>query len=273
MQKELASESFGGQTLMSREIGGLLFVENSYLSGMKLSTHRHHNAYFCLVRQGGFSETSGGKSQRHRSSTLIFHPPNESHSDHFGKEGGRCFNIQLSSDWLNRFRARHAAFETPAHYREGILVQLATRLYHECKDIDDDISSIVIEGLALEIIGEAARAFTRSAEQAPRRLKQAQDFLHANFANSLSLATIAKEVGVHPTHLARLFRRNFRCTVGEYIRNLRVEFARREIATSDTPLALIASSAGFSDQSHFSKTFKRLTGYSPTQFRTILRLR
>lgn len=158
MQKELAQESFGGQTLMSREIGGLLFVENSYFSGMKLSTHRHDNAYFCLVRQGGFSERSVSEYHWYGPSTLIFHPPCESHSYYFSViEVGAASTCNSVGIGLNRCGTRHAAFETPAHYREGILIQLATRLYHECKEIDNDISSVVIEGLALEIIGSCSR--------------------------------------------------------------------------------------------------------------------
>ena len=57
------------------------------------------------------------------------------------------------------------------------------------------------------------------------------------------------------------------CTVGEYIRRVRVGFARRELATTDKPIAEIAFAAGFSDHSQLTKTFKRLTGRAPSAYR------
>jgi AraC family transcriptional regulator len=94
-----------------------------------------------------------------------------------------------------------------------------------------------------------------------------------HFSESLTLAGVAASVGVHPVHLARVFRQHYRCTIGEYVRQVRIEFASRELSVSDAPLAEIAFTSGFSDQSHFSKTFKRLTGQTPAQFRKASRLR
>jgi AraC family transcriptional regulator len=79
---------------------------------------------------------------------------------------------------------------------------------------------------------------------------------------------IADLVGVHPVHLASTFRQHYRCTIGEYVRHLRIEFACRMISSSEASLADIALAAGFFDQSHFSKAFKQLTGMTPSQFRT-----
>jgi AraC family transcriptional regulator len=61
--------------------------------------------------------------------------------------------------------------------------------------------------------------------------------------------------------------------LGDHVRKLRIEFACHRLATSDTPLADIALTAGFSDQSHFSNTFKRYTGMTPAAFRRSARPR
>jgi AraC family transcriptional regulator len=76
---------------------------------------------------------------------------------------------------------------------------------------------------------------------------------------------------VHPVTLARAFRRSFGCTVGEYLRRLRIERATEQLAGGDTPLAEIALAAGFADQSHFSNVFRRRTGMSPSAFRRAAR--
>jgi AraC family transcriptional regulator len=79
---------------------------------------------------------------------------------------------------------------------------------------------------------------------------------------------IGKLVGVHPVHLAGAFRKQYHCTIGDYRRRLRVEFACREICKPDASLAQIAFAAGFANQAHFSRVFKRLTGATPGEYRT-----
>ena len=105
------------------------------------------------------------------------------------------------------------------------------------------------------------------------RSDEAKNVVDKEFRAPLTVAGVAASVGVHPVHLAREFRKAYRSTVGEYIRRRRITFACREILRSDTPLTEIAMAAGFSDQSHFSRTFKRLTGKTPSLYRLDSRLK
>jgi AraC family transcriptional regulator len=92
--------------------------------------------------------------------------------------------------------------------------------------------------------------------------------LHEQFAENVTLAELAKMVGVHPVYLASSFRKQYGCTVGEYRQRLRIEFACRELAKDHSSLAQIALAAGFANQAHFSRTFKRVTGTTPAKYRT-----
>jgi AraC family transcriptional regulator len=83
----------------------------------------------------------------------------------------------------------------------------------------------------------------------------------------VGLAEIAAEVGVHPVHLASTFRRYFHHTMGDYQRQLRVEFACRQLASGCASLGEIALAAGFADQSHFVRVFKRHLGITPGAYR------
>jgi AraC family transcriptional regulator len=138
----------------------------------------------------------------------------------------------------------------------------------------DEISPLAIEALALELLAEGARLAPNVVTTAPPPwLQQIDDLLRSEFIEPLTLDRIAGSVGVHPSHLARVFRRAHGCTVGDYLRNLRIEFACDRLRTTDASLVEIALAAGFSDQSHFSKTFKRQTGMSPAIFKKSFRAR
>jgi AraC-like DNA-binding protein len=143
---------------------------------------------------------------------------------------------------------------------------LAWRLLAELR-ADDAAAPLAIEGLLLEILAGAARVReTRMGGTVPRWVAEARDLLH-DPGQVASLGELATVVGVHPVTLARGFRKAYGCSVGAYLRWLRIARAARRLSETDTPLAEIALEAGFADQSHFSNAFRRETGQSPSAFR------
>ena len=137
----------------------------------------------------------------------------------------------------------------------------------------DEASALAIEGLLFEMLAVASRRQSKGGDWfVPKWLQQARDLLHANFQEQLTFTGIAAEVGVHPVHLAREFRKHYRSTLGEYLRQIRVDYASQQLLNSDDPQAMIALAAGFADQSHFCRTFKRLRGTTPQKFRIALKL-
>jgi AraC family transcriptional regulator len=137
----------------------------------------------------------------------------------------------------------------------------------------DEVSILAIEGLILEILAEVSRKPNyekTSPDKSPRWIKEVDDYLRSNFTESFTLEEIAKIAGVHSVHLARVFREKYGCTIGEYIRKLRIDFACRQIK-KDMPMSEIALSAGFADQSHFTRIFKSQIGITPTEYKKNLK--
>jgi AraC-like DNA-binding protein len=93
-----------------------------------------------------------------------------------------------------------------------------------------------------------------------------QDQIDTNL--TLSLKDISKELQVNPAYLSREFSKYFdNLSFGEYIRKLRIEKAIQLMHSSKYSLTEIAYLTGFSDQSHFTRIFKRFTGQNPSEYR------
>lgn len=266
-----ANTRFLGTTIRQDVVAGFTLSETSYSPGQVLRSHSHERASFCLVLHGGFTETYRERIRICYPPTLIFRPPAEVHLNQFESIGGRCFNIEVGPHWLEHADEYARMPEVSDDFDRGLLPSLALRLYREFRMIDE-VAPLVIEGLALEMLGEVSRATNRSRDSAiPGWLIRARDFLHENFANPCTLSLVAETVRVHPVHLARVFRQHYHSSVGEYIRKLRVEFACRRLVESSASLCQISLESGFAHQSHFSTTFKRLTRITPAAYRATFR--
>jgi AraC family transcriptional regulator len=262
---KLASGSFLGETVKSGVIEGFTFAESAYQPGARLPPHAHENAFFYLVLQGTCAEIYGTRQRVSGPSTLVFHPAGETHSDCW-LEGGNCFHVEVAPAMLERVRSCSPVLDHPAEFRGGLPVWITSRLYQElCRN--DDLSPLAMEALALELLVEGSRCPAAPHRPPPHWFLQVRELIHARFAESLSLHDLAAAGGVHPSHLARGFRQQCHCTIGDYVRQLRVDWSCRELSSTDTPLVQIALAAGFVDQSHFSRTFRRLTGMSPAAYR------
>jgi AraC family transcriptional regulator len=136
----------------------------------------------------------------------------------------------------------------------------------------DVASRLAVEGLILEVLAVASRAtVNESGPKEPHWLRHARELLHDRLGESLTLSDVASAVGIHPAHLARTFRKRYGCTLGEYVRRLRIERASRDLATSRAPVAEVGAAAGFYDQSHFAKVFRRQMGMTPAEYRARVR--
>lgn len=246
-------------------------TETGYTPNQKLSKHSHEHANFIIVLRGTFTEHFGRRTRSCTPSSVIFRPPEELHADHFHNAGGRCLTIEVAAEWLERARDHSIFLRDSADFQNGLLTTITARLYAEFRRMDG-ISPLAIEGLTLEMIAEVSRlSAKKSSLTSASRVERAREIIHAHFSDNLTLSFIAESIGMHPVYLAREFRHRHNCTIGEYIRYLRIQFACHEMANSDATIAEIASASGFFDQSHFSRTFKRLNGTTPTEYRKNIR--
>lgn len=256
--------------LESRDIAGFRFVESLYPARLRQPRHSHAQASLSFVLSGTYLETFSARPVMRQPSTIVFHPPQESHSVDYEDRPVRILSLQMSAHRFSHFTDHSEIFESRASGRTETIRWIGHRLYREFRAADD-LSALAIEGLVCEVLVETARANTRSKNSSPSWLRHAEEFLGDNFSQPFRFEDVAKAAGVHPAHLARVFRRKHGCSVGEYARRLRLDFAAHAIMNRTLSLAEVASAAGFSDQSHLTRTFRAHFGVTPSKYRSIHR--
>jgi transcriptional regulator GlxA family with amidase domain len=115
----------------------------------------------------------------------------------------------------------------------------------------------------------------RSAESRPIRdfrVRRAIAFMHENIGRPFRLDDMAVAAGLSRAHLFEVFRENTGLTPNLYYNALRMERAYDVLPRSEDSMAVIASSLGFSAQSHFSRFFRNNLGIPPSEYRRAVRL-
>jgi AraC family transcriptional regulator len=231
-------------------------------AGRRLGRHAHERAFFSLLLDGGYREEFGRREVSCAPWTVAYHPPGEPHECAMGAEGAHLFNIEVPDGWI----APAASLRPFVDVRGGEVTWLATRLFREFRDGPAG-PPLAAEGLVFEMLALAGGCAPEGEAGRPRWLDRAIDFLESEYRRSLRIEEVAVEVGIHPTHLSRVFRRRVGVPLGEYVHRLRVRYASEELCRPEARLTDVAAAAGFADQSHMTRVFKRVTGSTPADFR------
>jgi len=99
------------------------------------------------------------------------------------------------------------------------------------------------------------------------RIALAVAYLHDHYHLASSLAQIAEVVHISPFHFHRLFTRQVGLSPKHYLQHKQLQVARWLLRTSRMPVGEIAARIGFASHGHFTSTFHRIVGASPTDYR------
>ena len=152
-----------GVTAKACRINGLNLTDVTYPPDLRQARHTHRFASFSLVKSGNYLETFNRQSFARRASTVVFHPPEESHAVNF-ETNVQILSVQFDFRRLAAIREHCAIFDEPASFRNENINHLGRRIYRELQR-PDAFSSLAIEGLILEILAEASRCKTHGEEK------------------------------------------------------------------------------------------------------------
>ena len=124
------------------------------------------------------------------------------------------------------------------------------------------------ENLLLDVFKKFIKNKQGSGKRMPGWAKELKEMIQDHIDTSLSLKELSKNLDINPSYLSREFSKHFNnLSFGDYIRKQRIERAIELMATPTYSLTDIAYLTGFSDQSHFTRIFKKHTGASPSGYR------
>lgn len=261
---QFEKNTYVGEKVKERVFGHIVTSETSFSPGISSEWHYHVNPHFSHILEGGSIERRKGGSERQPAGTGLYYHPGIAHQNHDYLPGTRIFNIELGEGFFKSYGLP----EPPAALMAGDSLQLnAGGLIGIMKEhyLNDTASALGVEQLCVSLLSickEERRYF-------PEWVTKIKAMMYDSWDRPLSLDVLAKQLELHPVTISKYFSRYFGCSAGEYLRRIKVERAVALIRQGKTSLTDIGYECGFTDQAHFTKTFQRITGMLPRQYRNI----
>ena len=261
---------------------GYGYVADRKFQSMAIPLHNHDffEIEFMLDAKNAIHTLNGKKRRLEKGSIYIINP-SDVHSHEF--ENGGFFdryNIRFKQDAVNenilasvinthcRCVLKDEDFNTAKKLYEIV------EHYYSCESdscsATSEISSRLIESLILLIRDRSAHENGEEANQ-KSQIQKILLYLHKNFKNNISLEDIANYSAFSPHYISQLFHSETSYTITQYITNLRLEYAKNLLFSTDHSISEVCSKCGFRSFAHFLRCFKSTYGTSPSKFRQQLR--
>ena len=253
-----------GSVLRGLDFDGVSVEEVLMPERLVVPEHLHDGAQIYFVLEGTYVETLRGRANVLRPGAAWFRPPRARHENAVaGDESALTLIVTFDNRrFASLERQCGAARRLPSMLLDDVRREITREIGR-----GDAATRVALEGWTLLLLSRAARC--RAGEDgAPEWLADAMQFIERAYCGPLSLATVAAHVGAHPATVAAAFRRFRGVSVGEFIRDRRLERARAALVESRRPIKEIALDSGFYDQAHFGRLFKRRYGLSPASLRS-----
>ena len=169
---------------------------------------------------------------------------------------------------VDRFLFRDREMEVICHrlYQAISLGGMADRLY-----VESLVTQLAVLIRRRHSTASAALRIPPSSGLTRSQARRVLDYIETHLSRHLTLGELARIAGLSLHHFARMFKRTVGMAPHRYVLERRLERAKGMLCSTGTSLVEISLSTGFSSQSHFTSTFRRLVGPTPTEFQACAR--
>ena len=265
--RQLTTGQFYGQTNQKLEIGGIILTDTEYTHDW-VDWHYHENAYFTFILQGNVLEGNKKEVYNCTSGDLLFHNWQEPHYNRKPEGYTRGFQIEVRPEWIRQSGIALDQVQGSLKLHDPELKLLFFSLFRETK-MDDITTALAIETLLLRTFATLHESHQTDRKNKPLWVGQLREILHDSYPENLLLQELSLNLGIHPVHLSRDFSKYFHCNLGDYIRKLKIEKSLILLSQKQFSLQDITFACGFSDQSHFTRSFRIMMGTTPSDYRKL----
>ena len=245
------------------QVGSSFYVTTHPETAASDLLHYHEQAHLSFIINGGVIDKRQRSEAEKTSGDLLFFHAGEPHQTFYKGFPVKNINVELNDEFFLQNEVSEAKFNDSIAQNANAKLSLL-KIYKEMRTADE-FSLNSLETLLLGLIdGEKTHERMR-----PMWLKKVVELLNDKWNEEISLQDLANVARVHPKTISKYFPFFLNCTLGEYRRKIKVEKSLSLIKTSKLTLTEIAYECGFYDQSHFTSTFKNLTGFLPKQFKKL----
>lgn len=184
-----------------------------------------------------------------------------------------CLVLHISEQFIQRALYQYACVNNPRAFQANSeKIAHLMHLVREDLRMGCPVGVMISEFLATEIIKlihpDDQASCSVESRSSRREVKRVCEYIDANLQQPLRLIELAGCVGLSTRHLNRTFKSAMGFTPYDYVLRRRVEKARQLLTTTRLSLVDIAMSLGFSSHSHMTSAFRKITGNSPSDFRS-----
>lgn len=227
--------------------------------------HLHERPMISMVLYGGNLEKRKGCEIHRTTGSLNYYHSYEVHRNDYKVFPSIHISLELEPKFLIKHDMNQADIETAVlDCQDSQLIFL--KLLKEAV-INDQQAKNSIELTLLSFIRNPIEE--KPYSHLPLWIKKTKEIIHDRWNENISLHDLSLETQVHPITISKHFKRYFNCTLGDYMRKLKVKQAITLLSSTNLSLTETAYICGFSDQSHFTRIFKAMTGHLPKEFAKI----
>jgi AraC family transcriptional regulator len=227
--------------------------------------HYHETLHLSFVLSGGNLEKRTQNDIERLPGVVTFYDAGEPHCSTETIPFSRHINVEIEAAFLKKHGFNINAMNL--HFLKSPDAKFfMLKIFNELQ-AEDIFSEASTQSLVLGLL--AITKQQNSYETSPPWIKLVHEFICDRWDGQLSLLDLSNVAGVHTVTLSKYFPRYFGCSIGEYLRKIKIERALSLIETSSLSLTEISTECGFADQSHFIRTFKTQTGLLPKHYRRL----
>lgn len=224
--------------------------------------HYHENTHLSLILQGGNRESRKNEDIQVTTGKIMFYNAGETHRNQHTAFPSKNLNIEYKKEFFNKNKLDPKIISKPSIQNIDAYLNLLN-IYNELHLVD--LYTVDNIEFSLNQLLES----NDTSSYIPVWIKQMKEIIEDRWDEFIPLKDLATTFNVHPVTISKYFRKYYQCTLGDYMRKIKIDKAIFFLLNTKTPISEISDICGFTDQSHMIKVFKAYIGFLPNQIRLL----